>query len=1107
MGSSVPPSSVVKASGSLPQTFKPGDIMIEEDPYACSIDGSYLGIVCSYCIRRTSGVRCPRCNAVNYCNNECKMKDSGYHALECKVLQNARGNKTVDGEMRLVVRALERSIRERQAGFESVGDYFGHRRTFRDLLAHLDKLSIEDLATARELAMTLFNLIKGQIVTTIEEILVVIGKVRINCHALIDHNSPHAFVRGRAVYLAVSKMNHSCVERNYVQIFDGRRYTLRAIGDVEVTNPFTLTIHYIPPTMPLKIRQRRLLKAYYFVCTCEKCVWQTKHPEQAEVDDNLVRQIETAFEGRNSYTKWYTIGNEFLNELKYLPPSNFYVNWLLSQMQWTCKEIGLHEESIYYGTRALRGTESILTLERIFYGMCESMVVLGWNQPGHANHGGFLEALKLTKKLYELTHGKRHSIVVSLDIMVEQGKAPAQSADSTPGQAAPTCTHSAYMTVQLPTLYEVLCADDRESSCEYQFPMFFKTDETIIEDDPYANSMSNDCINRFCSYCYTEDVEIMCERCNILGYSNEEYQSKDKVDHDLECKILQSLSKGDLSNVELQSSCVSLGRQRKHRVRATSFKGAGPHNKYRAYAPRIVQQHGPGDVMIQEDPYACSIDQDLLGVMCSYCIRKRPGVVCSRCNVIKYCNAECEAKDKLFHELECKVLQSRTDEDIVDKESRLVIRTLDRCIRERREGYDSVGDFFGYRRTIHDLQTHVQDMTESRREKASRRSKFIYGLVKDFTETSLKQVFEIFLKCRLNKTSLIDHNSHRFYPCGSALYLAVSKMNHSCVETSYVQIYDGRKYTLRALRDIQVDNPLALTVHYIPPNLPFVQRQKYLLQNYYFICNCAKCCWQARNPEVEADESVIAQIEESFNSSPEYNAWYAIGSDFLEKLSNLPDSNFYVNWLLIQMQWTCSMLGRLEESVYYGTRALRGTEVVTSIETILFHMCDSLVKLGWHKPTSDKYAGFCETMKLAKKLFLLTHGSNHKLYRALESMQKSGEVSRHYGHQAGDYRGNRLTYTSGAPVFGHGIDARYGQPYLRTNAYAPSTAQLHGASPWQIYPSGSCIPLQTRIHQQTTSRPWLNPGNTIAAHCPAARGFNRSMLPVSSAYQQPVPIR
>lgn len=320
-----------------------------------------------------------------------------------------------------MIRVIDRCLRERRTGCESVGDYFGCRRTIKDLIGHIDHLTDEERKYAESRAQMIFDLIKSHIATTVEETLDLLQRCRINCHSLVDHNSPQYFSRGRAVYLGVSKMNHSCGPTDYVQIFDGRKYTLRALRDIQVHDPLTLTVHYIPPTLPLATRQNRLLNNYYFICNCTKCVWQSRHPETSVVDEELVSKIEHTFEVSHGYEDWLTIGKEFLNELANQPDSNFYVYWLLIQMQWTCAELGRYNESVEYGTRALEGAESILSLEPILFSICESMVKLGWNKRHNENYPRFASTIKMAKDLYLVTHGSDHKIVRSLDVMKKGG--------------------------------------------------------------------------------------------------------------------------------------------------------------------------------------------------------------------------------------------------------------------------------------------------------------------------------------------------------------------------------------------------------------------------------------------------------------------------------------------------------------------------------------------------------------------------------------------------------------------------------------------------------------------------------------------------------------
>lgn len=345
-----------------------------------------------------------------------QRKDQLFHDLECKVFLALDENaETLDEETRMVIRALDRYLRERESGVYSEGVFFSCRRTIYDLLNHIDELSPGELEQARERAQSITDMVSPHVSTHIDEVLDILQRCRINCHSLVDHNDFHFFSRGRAVYLAASKTNHSCVTNNdYVQMFNGRKILLRAIKDMEIEDPLKLTIHYMPPTLPYKNRLSRCLNNYYFICSCKKCVWQARNPETKRVDDAVVAEIEQAFEEYHSFEQWYEIGTNLLDKLKDFPERNFYVYWLLIQLQPTCFELGKYKESIECGIRATYGAESILSLEPVFHYLCQAMVKLGWHKSSNPNHLRFTETYKLTKTLYSITHGPSHKIIQNL---------------------------------------------------------------------------------------------------------------------------------------------------------------------------------------------------------------------------------------------------------------------------------------------------------------------------------------------------------------------------------------------------------------------------------------------------------------------------------------------------------------------------------------------------------------------------------------------------------------------------------------------------------------------------------------------------------------------
>lgn len=65
-----------------------------------------------------------------------------------------------------------------------------------------------------------------------------------------------------------------------------------------------------------------------------------------------------------------------------------------------------------------------------------------------------------------------------------------------------------------------------------------------------------------------------------------------------------------------------------------------------------------------------------------------------------------QEKDAEDHRVECGVLAEC--EEPPDEEIRLVIRALDKYVREKNS--PTVGDFFGSKRSMDDLLSHVEDL-------------------------------------------------------------------------------------------------------------------------------------------------------------------------------------------------------------------------------------------------------------------------------------------------------------------------------------------------------------------------------------------------------------
>lgn len=393
--------------------FRKGEIIHEDEPYASAVDSKLIKATCSYCFGNSGDLFCQGCHVLKYCSSECLTKDKCYHEIECRVLGKMAACELPDAEFRLVVRALAREVTETDQGWISVGEFFGCNRSIKDLLSHVEKLSTEQRETAMTKVNTIHDLIKSHLSVSLDDVLEMLQKCRVNTHAILDFSHSRVVTRGSAVYLAASKTNHSCeVNEDYVQVFEGKNIILRAIRDFTVTDPNNITVHYMPPMLTYKERQKRCRTNYHFECNCKKCR-SDKNEEIAACSEQLASEMREAFAGATKVRTWYRLGLRFLSRMAHLPLTDYYVFWMNVQLQVCGLELNLQEESIYFGLRALSAAQSWISQETILYNLYRAQVGLGWRDS--ADHSSSFKAtMILARKYARRAHGKDHPVVDEL---------------------------------------------------------------------------------------------------------------------------------------------------------------------------------------------------------------------------------------------------------------------------------------------------------------------------------------------------------------------------------------------------------------------------------------------------------------------------------------------------------------------------------------------------------------------------------------------------------------------------------------------------------------------------------------------------------------------
>ena len=88
-------------------TYKPGDVILANEPFALAVAVKMIPVVCSWCFKTTKEVPlsvCAGCKTLKYCSSACQKEDwlKGPHKNECKYLKY----QIVPGQTRLICRII-----------------------------------------------------------------------------------------------------------------------------------------------------------------------------------------------------------------------------------------------------------------------------------------------------------------------------------------------------------------------------------------------------------------------------------------------------------------------------------------------------------------------------------------------------------------------------------------------------------------------------------------------------------------------------------------------------------------------------------------------------------------------------------------------------------------------------------------------------------------------------------------------------------------------------------------------------------------------------------------------------------------------------------------
>ncbi|XP_018497536.1 SET and MYND domain-containing protein DDB_G0292140-like [Galendromus occidentalis] len=394
-------------------SFRKGDVVHSDEPYSAVVSDSLLGSVCSCCFsefprNRANYNRCFGCGTVTYCSTACQLEDADDHEIECRIMSTS--SEQPDEYTRLILRTAARYSRERDIGQHTIGEYFGHRRIFDDLMSHIDDIGDDDLLRHFDYAKIIRKMLRSsETHISVELVMIIILKLCINAHSIIDSDSGTGKSLGAAVYLAASIIDHTCeCIDDYIQLFDGKRIYLKALRDFSVDDPLQIRTHYIALDYPYGRRQRLLLSKYYFKCKCNRCLIDAKLP-----GTRLLEDLES-FLSMPADDSWWDAAREVFPYFSQIPVTNSYHHILLKRLRNISSGLSCFGEASAFGYMALIGAASVHEKQRILYHLSYDMARSGSNHPRSENYAIFRRIQKMTIELLEDIFHKNHPLVLSI---------------------------------------------------------------------------------------------------------------------------------------------------------------------------------------------------------------------------------------------------------------------------------------------------------------------------------------------------------------------------------------------------------------------------------------------------------------------------------------------------------------------------------------------------------------------------------------------------------------------------------------------------------------------------------------------------------------------
>ncbi|KAK6246152.1 hypothetical protein SCA6_009242 [Theobroma cacao] len=243
----------------------------------------------------------------------------------------------------------------------------------------------------------------------------------------------------------------------------------------------------------------------------------------------------------------------------------------------------------------------------------------------------------------------------------------------------------------------------------------------------------------------------------------------------------------------------------------------------------------PGEVIMREEPYVCIPTCSDLPV-CQRCFKSgRALLKCASCNMVWYCDAECQRLDWKLHKLECRAI-SRLEKkwrELVTPEIRLLVKLLIRRKLQCEKAIPTTPiDNFSL---VEAMIAHRYNMETEKVVAFEMKAEIVKQMLQQ-PRFNLDEAVNTFCKISCNAHAIVDIDME---PLGTGLYPVMSIINHSCLPNA-VLVFEGKLAVLRAL--LPVGKGDEVLISYIDLCQTTRDRWDDLNAKYHFICSCRRCC-------------------------------------------------------------------------------------------------------------------------------------------------------------------------------------------------------------------------------------------------------------------------